>query len=106
MIDLNAVTDFLKMYPEFMVPYVYDLVGFVSITLVLLPVYLLAFLYLEFVNYSREFIQKNIILRFFPSLEGALGKGNKVISKLRLTFWVFWISFCIVFDIMLFFWYR
>jgi hypothetical protein len=84
---------------------VYDLVGFVSITLVVSPVLLLAFLYLEFVDYSRQFIQKNIILRFFPSLEGALGKGNKVISKLRSTLWFCSISFCIVFDIMLFFWY-
>jgi hypothetical protein len=44
--NLDFITDFLKMYPEFMVPYVYDLVGFVSITLVVSPVLLLAFLYL------------------------------------------------------------
>lgn len=104
--NLDFITDFLKMYLELMIPFVYDLVGFASLTLLMLPVFLLVFLYLEFVNYSRQFIQKNIILKLFPSLKETLGTGNKVISKIRLTFWLCSISSCIVIDILLFFRYH
>lgn len=104
--NLDSIIDFLKIYPELMIPFVYDLVGFASVTLLMSPFLLLGFLYLKFVNYSRQFIQKNIILKLFPSLKEVVGTGNKVISKLTSTFWFCSISLCIVTDILLLFRYR